>query len=214
MKPRVLISVPNGKGWLHKHVAFALLRLQQDARVQQTIILPTHTPYVNNLHKIKEDFLNGPYDYWLTMDADNPPRRNVLDCVFLDKDIIGFPTPVWANMKEGDYPIYWNGLDAKGDGWTPHEPTTGLQMVDAVGSGCLLIARRVMAAMRYDHPFARVWNPDGTVEIGGDYSFCRKAKARGFEIYCHYGYPCHHFNEIEVSEIGTAFHAIQEVSHG
>jgi len=204
-KPNVLISVPNGRGWVHKHVVFALLRLQSDNRVDKNIILPTHKPYVHNLHLVMRDFLKGDYTHWLSMDDDNPPRNNPLDLVFMDLDVVGLPTPVWANMKEGDYPIYWNALDEVEDGFKPHKECKGLQKVDAIGSGCMLISRRVIEALKDQKPFMREWNEEGIVEVGCDYSFCKKVRAAGFHVWAHYDYPCYHFNEIEIGEIAGAF---------
>jgi hypothetical protein len=166
----------------------------QDDRVDATVMLPTHSPYVHNLHECRRTFLAGPYDYWLSMDDDNP-----LDLVFLDLDVVGCPTPVWANMKPGDRPVYWNALDEVDDGFKPHEPCHGLQEVDAVGSGCILVARRVMEALTA--PFLREWNEEGLVETGGDFAFCKRARAAGFRVFAHFDYPCHHFNELEIGEV-------------
>lgn len=199
---KVLVSVPNARGWIHKHVAQALMWTMCEKRYDVKIIMPTHQPYVHNLHLIRKDFLAGDFDFWLTMDDDNPPTRNPLDLVERDLDVIGFPTPVWANMKPGDYPIYLNALDVQEDGWTPHRDHRGLQEVDAVGSGCLLIARRVMEAIKA--PFMRTWDEDGVVTHGGDYSFCRRAKEHGFKIWTDYRYPCLHFKEIELNEVAEA----------
>lgn len=204
----VYITVPNGDGWLHKSVHFAICKMLGDRRFRVRHDCPTHSPYVNNLHHCKEDFLNGGEDFWLSIDTDNPPLNNPLDLVTYDCDVIGCPTPVWHDAVEGDQPYYFNALDAKDDGYTPHRKCVGLQEVDAIGSGCLLIARRVMLKLRYEQPFARVWAKDGTVEIGGDYSFCRKAKAAGFRIWTHYDYPCQHYNELELLSV------IKRIQHG
>lgn len=207
-KPNVLVSVPNQR-WVHRGVVFALMALQRDARVQSTFVLPTHKPYINNLHKIINDFLKGDFDYWVSFDADNPPRNNIFDLVFLDKDIIGCPTPVLHLDDSGDWPIYWNALDEKPEGWTPHKITEGLQEVDAVGSGCIVVARRVLKAMRHDPPhqrwFFRLWNDMGEMERGGDYMFCKRAKARGFKVWTHYDYPAYHFNEVELGHLNQAY---------
>ena len=201
----VYLTIPNGSGWLQKHVHFAVIRMLQDGRYRIRHDAPTHSPYVNNLHRCVKDFLRGGEDYWITMDDDNPPMNNPLDLVELDLDVIGLPTPVWNNSVLGDRPYYFNALDIKGDGYTPHTNCNGLQEVDAVGSGCLLIARRVMLELKDQQPFMRTWNQDGTVEVGGDYSFCRKVKAAGFQIWTHYDYPCRHFNETDLIEIIQAF---------
>ena len=186
------------------------MKMQRDNRINSKFILPTHSPYVNNLHKIIRDFLDGGYDFWISMDDDNPPRNNILDLVFLNKDVIGCPTPVWHNAVPGDYPIYWNALDDKGDGFKPHQPCEGLQRVDAIGSGCMIISRRVIEALDGQKPFMRQWGDDGIVQRGGDFSFCMKARKAGFEIYAHYDYPCYHFNEIEIGEIQLAFQNIKK----
>ncbi len=204
MRPRVLVSVPN-TGWIHKHCVFALLKMTKDERVDLTVMLSTHVPYVNNLNKIVLDFLRDGYDWWITFDDDNPPQNNPIDLIFLQKDIIGCPTPVWHcdATKPKDLPYYFNALDAVSGGYKPHLVCEGLQRVDAVGSGCMVIARRVLEKVKA--PFMRIWDADGTVDTGHDYNFCERAKRLGFEVFAHYDYPCMHFNEVELTEAITAF---------
>lgn len=204
---RVLVTVPN-MHWVHQHVVHCLLKLQQDRRYQLRIDLPSNKPYENNQAHIVKAFLAGDFDFWLSMDDDNPPMNNPLDLVELDKDIIGLPTPVWHYTgKKGERPIYWNAYDYRpgNDAYAEHEPREGLQRVDAIGTGCFLIARRV-----FENPelqkgaFTRKLNGDGTVNKGNDISFCERAREQGFEIYAHYGYPCSHFCEVELNEVSRA----------
>jgi len=82
----------------------------------------------------------------------------------------------------------------------------GLQEVDAIGTGCFIIARRVFE----DHwmreaPFQRTYNKDGTVDRGNDIAFCERARKYGFKIYAHFDYPCFHFNELELNQVVSAF---------
>lgn len=204
----ILVTVPN-TGWIHKHVVFALLRLMQDKRVK--IILPTHNPLENNQHHIVNQFMDEGHDFWLSMDSDNPPVKNPLDLVELDKDIIGLPTPVWhytGKEGPGERPIYLNGYDyvPEKDAYKEHRPMDGLQRVDAFGTGCFLVSRRVFEnpEMR-KAPFERQLNPDGTVNKGNDISFSERARKQGFEIYMHYDYTCMHFVELELTEVSRAF---------
>lgn len=201
----MLVAVPNGDGWIHKHVAFAIMQMQGDKRYDLTFIMPTHRPIEQNLALIKRDFLAGGYDYLLSIDSDNPPTKNPLDLISLDKDVIGCVTPIWANMKKGDSPVYWNALMAVEGGWRPFAPDilTEPIEVDAIGGGCFIVARRVLEAIT--SPFQRIWNEDGTMHIGWDYAFCSKVQAAGFKVWAHFGYPCRHFNEIELTEVITAF---------
>jgi len=214
--PRVLISIPN-QGWVHKHVAFTLLGIQADRRYDTTVILPTHSPFENNLHHILVDFLAGGYDFWLTIDADNPPINNPLDLVELRKDIIGCPTPVWhwTGQKAGERPIYWNAYQAVPEAGAYREwpDKAGLQRVDAVGTGCMLMSRRVFVPhLMREAPFLRTTKIDGRVEKGNDIAFCERATAHGLEIWAHFGYPCRHFNEVELTEVITAFQGV--AAHG
>lgn len=192
-------------GWLHKTVAAALLRIQHDRRHRLRFIMPSHRPFENNLHHIVNDFMAGGEDFWLSIDNDNPPLKNPLDLVDLDLDIVGLPTPVfhWTG-KAGERPIYWNGYDyvPETDAYREHMPKEGLQRVDAVGTGCFLVSRRVFEnpTMRLG-AFQRQWNVDGTVERGNDIAFCERAREQGFEIWCHYDYPCNHIVEVPLNDI-------------
>jgi len=210
----ILITVPN-LHWIHQHVVHKLLLLQLDGRYKITIKLPSHKPYENNLHHIVNDFVKEGYDFWLNIDADNPSIKNPLDLVELDKDIIGLPTPIWhyKKVKRRERPVYWNGYDyvKKDDAYIEHLPREGLQEVDAVGTGCVLISRRVFenSNMR-KAPFERKLNEDGTVNKGNDISFCERARDNGFKIYCHYGYQCDHFSELSLIETVNAFRNLYE----
>ncbi len=209
MSQKVLISVTN-EHWIHKTVVRRMLQLIQDTRYEIRIIMPSHKPYENNLHHIVNDVLKDGYDFWLNIDSDNPPEKNPLDLVALNKDVIGLPTPVihFAGDSSGDAPVYFNAYDyiPEADAYKPHGVFSGLRKVDAVGTGCVLFARRV-----FEHPemqkgcFIRKLNPDGTVERGNDISFCERATENGFEIYAHYDYFCGHFSEIEINEMAKHY---------
>ncbi len=208
-KIRVLIAVPNS-GIIHKHVSFALLKIQLDTRYDLRIIQPTHSPSDNNRHHIFNDFLAEGEDYLLMIDSDNPPLNNPLDLIALDKDVITCPTPVWhfTGAIKGERPIYENAYKyvPEKDAYTEWPDKVGLQRVDAVGTGCILIARRVL-----EHPGMRkganqrTLNSDGTVNKGGDIMFSETARECGFEIYAHYNYRCMHFQEVELHEVARAF---------
>jgi len=202
---KILVSVPNGNGSYSKLVGRILLRLMADRRYRCTIIDPTWMPYEHNLNRIVKDLLTvyRDHEFWLTIDDDNPPMRNPLDLVELDKDIIGLPTPVWANMKPGDRPWYYNAMQKVDGGWRPASGE-GLTEVDAVGSGCMLIHRRVCEQL--EKPlFVRRLDNWGIVDQGHDFRFCQNAKRASFEVYAHFGYPCQHFVTIELNEMIDAF---------
>ncbi len=216
-KKKVLLTFPTSPAnpYLHKHVVFASWRIIADPRFEITPLIPSHNPLENNLNKIVKEFIAGDFDYWLSIDSDNPPFANPLDDVELDLDIIGFPTPVWHydgdESKKGERPIYYNALVKHEDGFRPFDPIPGLHSVDAIGGGCFLIARRV-----FEHPdmqkgaFLRIYDREGIVEVGNDIAFSMRAKAAGFNIYADFDRPCRHFNEIELFEVVAAFKRLYE----
>ncbi len=68
-----------------------------------------------------------------------------------------------------------------------------LRPVDGIGTGCLLIHRRVLE---------KVGKPWFEYDSGGgseDLDFCRKAKAAGFKIYLDMGVQCLHYRPMGVS---------------
>ena len=215
----VLVSVPN-TGWIHKHVAFALLKVYKDKRHKVNIIMPTHVPVEVNYNLIVKDFYDGDYQYWLNIDSDNPPTKNPLDLIDLDLDIVGLPTPVYhnttKNIEKGERPFYVNGYrynEAK-MGYNEWEEKKGLQEVDAIGSGCMLINRRVFAdkVMRI-RPFEIQMDEFGGIAKGSDLNFCEKSKRQGFKIHMHYDYLCRHFNEVELVEAIEGFGSIKNGRH-
>ena len=212
-RPRVLISVPN-TGWIHKHVTRSVIGCLRDTRYAVTYIDPTHKPYEANLNAIAKDVLDGEWDYWLNIDSDNPPLRNPLDLIELDRDVCGLPTPIYHN--DGTcYPICWNALDrVEGRNEYRMHPVAQGEMheVDAIGSGCMIVARRVIE--RVQPPwFVREVDEWGRPKHGPDFYFCTKAGAAGFRVWTHYGYPCRHFNEVELIEAMQAFAAFPAQSN-
>lgn len=211
---RVLVTMPN-QHWIHKTVARVEALLLKDSRYSVTLTWPSHKPYVNNLHHCVNTFWAGPYAFWLNIDADNPPIENPLDLIELDLDIIGLPTPVWhfKGDRPGERPLFYNAFDYDGEtgAYREHRPCEGLQEVDAVGTGCLLMARRVFAPdeMRRG-AFHRTWREDGTMEKGNDIAFSERARRNGLRLWAHYDYPCDHFSELSMREMTRAFMELYE----
>ena len=199
---RVLITIPTKDGWIHSSVTARTVAMLQDRRYQSKLITPTNCPYENNLAHVAVDFVAEGWDYLLILDDDTVPMKNPLDLVALDKDVIGCPTPIWKNIPGTSTPVCWNGMKRQGDGWTEWPIKQGLQEVDAVGTACTLIHRRVLIGMKT--PFMREWDDLGRVTAGVDFAFCKRAKARGHRVWCHYDYPCEHLKEIGIIEAMTA----------
>ena len=195
---KVLISIPN-MGWIHKVTAQTAIGLLQDRTARCTLNEPTAVPYENNMNQIVRRVLDGGFNFWLNLDADNAPARNPLDLLALDLDVVGCPYPSCNFAAGSKWPFFWSAFDHTGDGYAPHGFTGDgeqLQEVDAVGSGCMLVARRVLQVV--NKPFCRQWDSQGIVTRGADFSFCARVKSAGFKVWCHYGYPVRHFKELDL----------------
>ena len=193
---KVLFTIPNGNGLMHKECHMAAIKIMGDGRYKVDHSCPTLAPYAHNLNTCVQAVLDGGYDYWLTFDDDNPPLYNPLDRVGDNLDVCGFPTLVW-NQRENP-PFYFNAFIEHEDKYKPWPTCEGLQEVDAIGSGCMLIARRVLEALQDNQPFCRIWDDKGLVELGGDLNFCRKARAAGYRIWADYERPCEHWKHIPI----------------
>ena len=184
-KPEILVSLPS-EGWVRVEIAHWLAALTHDARFNVSTIMPLVRPYENALNYVALAMRKGPFAYWLNMDADNPPTNNPLYYVDADKDFIGFPTPVWK--------VYAGRCELSINAPPPESAT--LQPVEWVGSGCFLVARRVIDAIR--RPFERTVDEDGIVKAGPDINFCRKMRAAGFQPWCAWDNRCSHFREVDL----------------
>ena len=204
-KPRVLLSLPH-TGVIHSNTMAAVVQFMlPDKRVHLQVIRPSAVPFENNMNQVIKYFLEGDWDFWINLDSDQAPLKNPLDLVFLNKDVIGLPTPVAKFDQPGwKYPFYWSVYqwDKERDSYVAyqHQAEKGpLQEVDAVGSGCWVVARRVLESLK--HPLEQAWDEYGILKLGGDVSFCRKARSQGFKVFAHYNYICRHFKTIDLYEV-------------
>lgn len=187
----------------------------QDPRFETQMLFPTHRPFENALHHAVVDFLASDADFFLNIDSDNPPTANPCELSLLDKDICGVATPVYHcdTSKPNDRPYYLNAYrrNEAEDGWNEWLPQEGIQPVDAVGTGCILIARRVLEdPVMQLAPFRRTTDDAGRVQYGNDLNFCKRAKDRGFEVWCDFRSPCEHIIQVPLLEAIRAMNWVRE----
>ena len=204
-KPRVLLSLPH-MGSTHVATVTAVENMMLgDQRVELQVVRPMAVPIENNLNQVIKKFLEGDWDYWINLDNDQAPLQNPIDLVFLDKDVIGLPTPAVKFGQPGwASPFFWSvyawDQDAQRYKTYVYKPDQGpIQEVDAVGAGCWVVARRVLEAV--SQPMLREYDEYGIVKQGIDLAFCTKVRAQGFKIYAHYEYLCRHFKEVDLYEV-------------
>lgn len=155
-----------------------------------------HPIYLNRRYIVKE-FLKTDATHLLMIDHDVVPVKNPLLLPDMDLDVVGFPTPIQINNK-----VQWNVYlkPFKDLEYGSIKPVDGkmLQEVDAVGTGCIMIARHVLEKL--ENHFDVVMNGED-IKYGTDIGFCQRAKTAGFKIWVAWDYPCHHYKTIDLLTI-------------
>jgi len=181
-------------GSIRRELAPMLFLMRSDPRYDVKIRDHGLRPSSYNRNNIVEEFLKTDCDYLLCIDHDTVPLKNPLDLVAFDKDVIGCPYPQIVGKSIGFLAME----TAKDGNYQQVKVTGGLQELDALGSGAMLIARRVLE--KVEIPFERKW-VDGVPIRGLDFYFCEKARALGFTIWTHWGYLASHYKTVDLLTI-------------
>ena len=192
---KLFVGLPMSDGWLHWRLVEMLFQIANDPRCEKQFCFSIRKPCENNRNLLVKKFLEGDCDWLLQIDDDNPPVRNPVDLLFMGKDVIACPTPIWQQEdsmgQPMKHPLHWGTYYESG--------VRGLVQCKAVSSGCILVHRRVAKAI--PAPFLCDWLQDGTVQRGTDIAFCRRAALEGYELWAHYDYPCRHIKEVDLLEV-------------
>ncbi|MHA1854063.1 MAG: hypothetical protein ACTSUF_11245 [Candidatus Heimdallarchaeaceae archaeon] len=184
---RILIATLN-QGTTDIELTDVLVKLSNNPYYQVGMIYPCDKPTYSNRNKIVQKFLQSDFDYLLMIDDDVIPPMNILELADFQKDIISavcfsfqqnMNVPLTLKQsKEGDYNV---------DMFKGYE---GLVETDAVGTGCLMLSRKVLEDIQA--PFNDIIDEDGIRKFGHDVAFCKKAKEKGYKVYCNLNYSCQH----------------------
>lgn len=198
---KVYLAILN-KGWLRREVVTKTLPAMRQTKgaelVWENPALTWGHPIFSNRNAITRRFLATDCDYLMMIDDDVVPMAfNPFDFVYAKKDIIGFPAKVrqsgrainWVAYVRTDQPDNWSPVD-----FSQVDSSIELLKVDIIGTGCLLIARRVLETIKA--PFNIEIDENGECAMGTDFAFCKRAGEAGFEIYVAPWCWCEHFKEV------------------
>lgn len=130
--------------------------------------------YIANLRQMAVQLAQGANaSHLLFLDSDMRFPEDTLDRLLAhDKDIVA------GNSVQRTAPQWWN---ARLNGQSVSSVgRTGLEKVDSVGCGVMLIRLGVFNVLRrpwFDTPY------DGQTHLGEDITFCKVARSAGFEIW-------------------------------
>ena len=158
-------------------------------------------PIASNRNEIVRDFLKSDCHYLVMVDDDNPPNQNFLKLLELNKDVIGVPTPGRNNKG-----VFWMVYSFTKDypktvvlEAFPYEKRRGLQKIDAISTGAVIIARRVL--VKLNKPFEDSFDKDGVIIHSDDISFAHKVKEKGFQEWAHFDYSCSHYKTVDLLQM-------------
>ncbi len=180
---KILVAVFAIDRTIHTETAKMLLVMGADKRADLEFMFVQHHPVDSARNQVIKDFLDGDYDFLISVDDDNGCVRNPIDLCFMGKDIIFCPTPI---PKEGKMKLnvayLTNGK--------------GLQEIAKAGTGCYILSRK--AAKTIPKPLFKIeYDQDGVCSMGEDIYFSENA-AKYFKLYTHNSYPCHHLKTTDL----------------
>lgn len=189
------------RGWIRRGMVDTVLPAMGRTKGVVTTLEKLHKtwdhPISSNRNKIVKRFLATDNDYLMMIDDDVVPLFNPAEFLFADKDVIGFP----AKVRQGDRQLNWVVYIKRPDrneyapvDFTKVDQSIELLSVDAVGTGAILIHRRVLENIKA--PFHIKFDEDGILTMGTDFAFCERAKEAGFEIFATPQRVCEHFKEL------------------
>lgn len=193
---RVSIFIPT-RGFVYAEV---VQRLNTDGLTYS--IMTGGVSWSNTMNRCVEAFLGQDADLCVFVDDDTIPPEGFLDGLIAGIEagysIVGAPTliakpgtiflPNTYKIQEGEY------INCFG---------SGIEEVDAVGSACLAVKREVLNKVK--GPFLESFHKNGTINLGGDLRFCKRAKSQGFKVAANYDVLCEHYRSIHLNAGADAY---------
>ena len=196
----IYVAILN-QGWIRPEMANLVSKLGEQRKYNLTASYPAKKPITNNRNSIVKKFLETDYDYLLMMDADCPPPENVLELADYDKDIIG--AVCFGYLKDMLIPFAMKQNERGTYDIIDTEIGNGVVECDAIGTGVMMIARRVLENMPF--PFRNEYDPEGLKVKGLDFNFCRRAKKLGYKVWVNTDMLVSHWTTVDLKEIWLTF---------
>ena len=182
------------QGYIRKELALSLIRWCKNSPFDIFLELTEEKPCAHARNNIVKKFLVSNNEWLLMIDDDVVPLQNPLTMIEFDKDICIAPCPIYQhkvlwNVYRTDVEGYWKSINVSKE--------KGLIEIDAAGTGCILIKRKVLEVIKA--PFERIFDEDGIETMGLDLSFCKKAKEKDFRIFASIKHKCSHYKTIDLA---------------
>lgn len=193
---QVSIFIPT-RGFIY---AETIQRLNLDGLTYS--IMTGGVAWSNTLNRCVEAFMDQDADVFVCVDDDTIPPEGFLNGLIEGIEegysIVGAPTLI---AKPGG--IFMPNTYYLKDGEYEHAFGKGIQEVDAVGSACLAVSGEVLRKIKA--PFLESFHKNGTIDLGGDLRFCKRAKSQGFKVAANFDILCEHYRHIHLNSAADAY---------
>lgn len=206
----VFIAVLTPDDKIHVQLANRIIQIMAECfstkKWEPTLRFSRVTGVDYNRNFLVQEFLKTKDKWLLMIDDDNPPLRNPLELIDLNKDAICLPTMMWRGIgaPQGNEGLAFNVYRKIKNGWMTmnYDGKNKLFSADRIGTGCILLKRSMLEKMKDDAPFiSSVDKKTGIRSQGEDISFSDKAKKYGYKLWGHWDYVCSHYKEVDLLDV-------------
>lgn len=205
----IYIAVLN-QGHIRTENHFILSHISKNSDYNVFFSAPADKPIQHNRNKIVQDFLKKKeYDYLMMLDSDVVPPANIIRLADYDEDVIGALCFAFKKTDAGMnaiMPLILEKFKREDGLWRYRvkddlDGSEGLVEADAVGTGCIMVHRRVLEDERMKRPFKNYYDENGLRIEGLDLSFCRRVKECGYKVFAHLDFPCSHWTDMDLKDL-------------
>jgi GT2 family glycosyltransferase len=192
-KPNVLVVVLSGRELVTTAWAEGWRTLRFPERSNRTFMYGM--PFDHARSQGCRRMLDTDHEWMFFLDDDViPPPDTINRLLAYNADIVG---GLYYRRQMPPAPVMMRDVEGEGGQWITDYPPGSLVEADLIGSGCMLVKRKVLEIMPppwfewkcdpYRWPDLKPYE-----RCSEDYDFCRKARALGFKLYVDTSIQCHH----------------------
>ena len=203
----IYLAVLN-QGDIRVELSDMLSKLERQGKYRLSISYPASKPISYNRNQVCKRFLETDADYLLMFDNDCIPERvdRILDMADYDKDIIG--ATCFGFTKKMIVPFVMKQRDDYRYDVLDTDLNNGVVECDGIGSGVMMIARRVLEDIPY--PFKNEYDPEGIKTTGLDFNFCRRAKKLGYRVFADTDNLTSHWTTVDLKYMWKTFNELYQ----
>lgn len=212
-KIKIFMGVPS-LGDVNHAQMYSLRSMEKTYGEQVEFVYPRHWvgrifhDYARN--QIVKDFLQSDCDALWFIDSDVAPPNHAIELVtkHWDKwEVAGCPYPLFLTPAGSqDAKVVFAMYEELPNGGFKHKehiPTSGIDYVAGIATGCIFIKRSVFEKLKEPY-FEFKYDQESRQMIEGeDIGFCKKVKELGLKFFTDYSMACHHFKRVNLLDVSN-----------